>query len=101
MLTEKHKREIMREAERWWDARGRHLVPKHLNQNTPAPDVRSGNGPIFISKSATVDDLSTGILSGNVWNYLDAHEQAQIMFCYFQQTWLPAHPEIQHDARLH
>lgn len=94
-LTDRVKRQILDEASLWWDKTGRHDIPKHLNQNTPAPMVRTTTGPIFISKAPTEQDLASGILRGLPWDGLSGKEQGHVMFTYFKHHWLPRHPDIQ------
>lgn len=96
MLSERNKREIRSEAAKWWDARGRTLIPKYLNENQGAPSVRiGGTGPTIIVKKAKEADLNNGILMGRPWAELTPIEQANVMISYFENTWFPAHLEIQ------
>jgi hypothetical protein len=96
-LTDRIKRQILDEACLWWDKTGRHDIPKHLNQNTPAPMVRTGTGPIFISKAPTEQDLASGILRGLPWDGLSGREQGKVCFAYFQNVWLSKYPEMTAD----
>lgn len=100
-LPEKVKREILDAAEKWWEQVGRHLVPKAVNARQDPPAVRTGTGPIFVSKQALEEDLNDGILRALPWEELKGEEQARIMFDYFSNIWLPAHPEVRLERRVH
>lgn len=100
-LSDRTKRRILWEAEQWWEKTGRHLVPKHVNERQDPPAVRTSTGPIFVSRQAVEQDLSDGILRALPWEELKGEEQARIMFQYFANIWLPAHPEVKIERRVH
>lgn len=100
-LSHKLKREILDNAERWWECTGRHLVPAHVNQRQDPPAVRTTTGPIFVSRQAVEQDLADGILRGLPWEELQPDEQGKIMFQYFSNIWLPLHPEVKLQRRTH
>lgn len=100
-LPESTKREILSLAEKWWESTGRQLVPKAVNQRQDPPSVRTTTGPIFITRKAVEEDLNNGILRALPWDELKGEEQARIMFEYFSNIWLPAHPEVQMERRMH
>jgi hypothetical protein len=93
-LTRQTKREILDLAERWWERIGRHMVRPSINQKQDAPDVRTGAGPITISRAPVEPDINDGILLARPWEELRGEEQAKIMFEYFRNVWLPEHPEV-------
>lgn len=99
-LPEKIKREILDKAEKWWEATGRHLVRPSINERQDAPMVRTSTGPIFITQAAVEQDLNDGILRALPWEELKGEEQARIMFQYFSNIWLPAHPEVKLERRM-
>jgi len=99
-LTDKVKREILDNAERWWERTGRHILRKSINEKQDAPMVRTSTGPIFIHKAAVEQDLNDGILRRLPWEQLRPEEQARIMFQYFSHIWLPAHPEVKLERRM-
>lgn len=93
---EHYAKEIVKEAELWWDGTGRHLVPKAINDYTPPPTVRTlKGGPVFVNKAATVKDINSGILLARPWAELTKDERKQVYGNYLQYHWLPAHPEFQ------
>lgn len=99
-LPERVKREILDAAEKWWEQTGRHLVRPAINQRQDPPMVRATSGPIFITRAAIEEDLDDGILRALPWEELASEEQARIMFQYFSNIWLPAHPEVKLQRRL-
>lgn len=100
-LTSQTKKEILDAAEKWWEATGRHLVRKSINERQDPPSVRTSTGPIFVSRKAIEADLNDGILRALPWEELKGEEQASIMFQYFSNIWLPAHPEVKLERRVH
>lgn len=100
-LTRSAKKDILDEAEKWWEKTGRHLVPKQVNQRQDPPMVRTGVGPITVHRNAIEQDLNDGILRALPWEELKGEEQARIMFEYFSNIWLPAHPEVKLERRVH
>lgn len=93
---EHYSREIVKEAELWWDNTGRHLVPKAINEYRPPAHVRSkGLGPVLLIKHAMTKDLNDGILLARPWAELTKGERKRVYHSYLTHTWLPAHPEFQ------
>lgn len=100
-LTAQTKKEILDLAEKWWEQVGRHLVRPAINQRQDPPMVRTGVGPITVHRNAIEQDLNDGILRALPWEELKGEEQARIMFEYFSNIWLPAHPEVKLERRVH
>lgn len=100
VLPERTKREILDLAEKWWEQTGRHMVRPAINQRQDPPMVRTTTGPIFITQAAVEEDLNDGILRALPWEELKGEEQARIMFQYFSNIWLPAHPEVKLERRM-
>jgi hypothetical protein len=99
-LPERIKREILDKAEKWWERTGRHIIRKGINERQDPPSVRTGTGPIFVSKRAIEADLNDGILRCLPWEELKPEEQSRVMFQYFSNIWLPAHPEVKLERRV-
>lgn len=94
------KREILHLAEKWWDAVGRVMVRRTINEVSFDPKVRATQGhAIFITKPTAERDINDGILEARVWEDLSSEEQARVMFQYFSNIWLPLHPEVKLQRR--
>lgn len=101
-LTTAVKKEILDKAERWWETVGRLMVRPTINEVSFDPKVRATPGhAIFITKPSAERDLNDGILEARGWEDLTSEEQARVMFQYFQNIWLPEHPEVELQHRAH
>ena len=106
-LSDRTRAEIVNDARLWWDAKGRHLIPQHIN-NVAKDDPRVLAGrkhstkdalsfPNVIIKPSVEADLPSPILRGLPWDELDVESIQKIVLMFFRHYWLPAHPmEAQH-----
>lgn len=107
-LTRSAKKDILDEAEKWWEKMGRRLVRPDLNLKQDPPKVLTGGKPAgsmplpnMVSRAPIEADLNDGILRALPWDDLKPEEQAKVMFQYFSNIWLPNHPEVKLQRRVH